>query len=144
MKKYNIRVNGSLYQVEVEEITDGHGKDKRRAKTASGPTNVHEAVMTALGPGSDDFGKSASEHGKTDERSAASGGQTNIEAPLPGKVLDVRVSAGQEVKEGDILVILEAMKMENEIQAPVSGTVVSVNAVKGASVSAGDLLAVIR
>ena len=62
---------------------------------------------------------------------------------MPGTILDVKVAAGQAVKKGDILVILEAMKMENEIMAPQDGTVASVPAKKGDSVNPGDLLAVI-
>ena len=66
-----------------------------------------------------------------------------ISAPLPGNILDVKVSNGASVKKGDILCILEAMKMENEIVAPVDGTIVAINATKGSSVNTGDLLFVI-
>lgn len=75
--------------------------------------------------------------------SAASADGEKVNAPLPGNVLDVKVSKGVSVKKGDILCILEAMKMENEIVAPVDGTVVDVKATKGASVNTGDLLFVI-
>ncbi|HZX46742.1 MAG TPA: biotin/lipoyl-containing protein, partial [Clostridia bacterium] len=70
---------------------------------------------------------------------APAGAQT-ITAPMPGTVLDVKVKEGQSVKQGDVLVILEAMKMENEIFAPADGTVASVNVSAGASVNAGDVL----
>ena len=66
-----------------------------------------------------------------------------INAPLPGNVLDVKVAVGASVKKGDILCILEAMKMENEIVAPIDGTVATVAATKGSSVNTGDLLFVI-
>ena len=62
---------------------------------------------------------------------------------MPGTILDVKVSAGQAVKSGDVLMILEAMKMENEIMAPKDGTVTSVSASKGASVQSGDVLCTI-
>ena len=62
---------------------------------------------------------------------------------MPGNILDVRVKAGDAVKAGDVLLILEAMKMENEIMAPVAGTVSAVNVTKGASVNSGDVLCVI-
>ena len=75
--------------------------------------------------------------------SNASADGEKVNAPLPGNVLDVKVSKGAAVKKGDILCILEAMKMENEIVAPVDGTVVDVKATKGASVNTGDLLFVI-
>ena len=71
---------------------------------------------------------------------AAPAGATTVNAPMPGTILDIKVSAGQAVKKGDLLVILEAMKMENEIMAPCDGTIASVNATKGASVNSGDLL----
>ena len=71
---------------------------------------------------------------------AAPAGAEVISAPMPGNINDVRVSAGQQVKKGDILVILEAMKMENEIMAPHDGTVASVNVNKGATVNTGDTL----
>nr|WP_207711551.1 biotin/lipoyl-containing protein [Sulfobacillus harzensis] len=76
---------------------------------------------------------------------AASGkaGGTLVEAPLPGMVLDVKVAAGQSVEEGQVLVILEAMKMENEIIAPRAGAVTQVAVEKGSSVAVGDLLVVL-
>jgi glutaconyl-CoA decarboxylase len=63
---------------------------------------------------------------------------------MPGTILDVKVSAGQSVNAGDVLLILEAMKMENEIKAPAAGTVDSVPAAKGASVNSGDVLVVLK
>ena len=70
------------------------------------------------------------------------GGQ-KVNAPMPGTILEVRVTEGATVKKGDILLILEAMKMENEIMAPCDGTVASVSVTKGASVESGTLLCVI-
>ena len=66
-----------------------------------------------------------------------------MSAPMPGTILDIKVSEGDTVASGDVLLILEAMKMENEIMAPVGGKVVSVNTSKGASVNPGDVLIVI-
>ncbi len=74
---------------------------------------------------------------------AAPAGGEKVSAPMPGTILDVRVSNGQTVKKGDILFILEAMKMENEIMAPCGGTIASVSATKGAAVDSGALLCVI-
>lgn len=121
MKRYNIKVNGSMYEVEVEEITATVAENR-------GPTNVHEAVRTVLGPA------------PSAPAPKTGGNETVISAPMPGTVLDVRVTAGQSVSAGDVLVILEAMKMENEILAPESGVVSTVSATKGSAVNAGDVL----
>ena len=77
-------------------------------------------------------------------QTAAPAGATQITAPMPGTILSVNVSAGSAVKAGDVLMILEAMKMENEILAPCDGTVASVQTSKGASVESGTLLCVVQ
>ena len=69
---------------------------------------------------------------------------TEIKAPMPGTILDVKVSAGTKVKKGDTLFVLEAMKMENEISAPADGVVVQIQTAKGSSVNTGDILAVMQ
>ena len=74
---------------------------------------------------------------------AAPAGGEKVTSPMPGTILDVKVSNGASVKKGDILFILEAMKMENEIMAPCDGTIASVSVTKGASVESGSLLCVI-
>ena len=70
----------------------------------------------------------------------AAAGKETVKAPMPGTINAVKVSNGQAVKKGDVLVILEAMKMENEIMAPCDGTVASVNVSQGATVNTGDVL----
>lgn len=117
MKKFNITVNGVSYEVEVEEIKDGVVAAPRAAAPAPKP------AAPAPKPAS-----------------AVPAGAVTIEAPLPGNVWKIMVKEGQEVKEGDVLIILEAMKMENEIYAPSSGTVASIHVTEGASVNGGDVL----
>lgn len=75
---------------------------------------------------------------------AAPAGGEKVSAPMPGTILDVKVSQGASVKKGDVLMILEAMKMENEIMCPCDGKVASINAAKGAAVESGTLLCVIQ
>lgn len=108
MKKYRIKLNGRVYEMEMEEITGGE-----------------EAVTL--------------KKEKVEEAPLSSGGET-ISAPMPGNILNVPVNTGDLVKKGQVLVILEAMKMENEIVAPVDGRVASVSVAKGQTVNAGDVL----
>lgn len=118
MKNYTITVNGTAYDVTVEE---GSG-------SASAP---------AAAP------KKAAPKAAAPKVSAPAGAQgaVKVNAPMPGKILSVKVGAGQAVKKGDVLLILEAMKMENEVVAPQDGTVASVNVSAGDSVEAGAVLA---
>ena len=113
MKKYKVNVNGTVYEVTVEAI-DG------AAPVAAAPAAAAPAPAAA----------------------PVAGGE-KVSAPMPGTILDVRVSNGASVKKGDILFILEAMKMENEIMAPCDGTIASVSVSKGAAVDSGALLCVI-
>ena len=113
MKKYRVNVNGTVYEVELEEITGA-------APAAAAPVAVPAAAPAA----------------------APAGGE-KVCAPMPGTILSVNVSNGSAVKKGDVLMILEAMKMENEIMAPCDGTVTSVAAAKGAAVESGALLCTI-
>ena len=114
MKKYRVNVNGTVYEVELEEITGA-------APAAAAPVAAPAAAPDAAAP---------------------AGGE-KVCAPMPGTILSVNVSNGSAVKKGDVLMILEAMKMENEIMAPCDGTVTSVAAAKGAAVESGTLLCTI-
>ncbi len=123
--KYIVTLNGTDYEVEVEESK--------------------EAIVTNVAPAS----APAAVPAPTPVQSAApapvqaSGSGTPVKAPMPGTILSVQAQNGQSVKEGDVLFILEAMKMENEIVAPVSGTVTQVLAAKGNSVATDEALAFI-
>ena len=108
MKKYRVNVNGTVFEVEIEEMT---GAPAAPAVAAAAPAAP-----------------------------AAPAGGEKITAPMPGTILAVNVTSGSAVKKGDVLMILEAMKMENEIVAPQDGTVASVNVNKGDTVNSGDVL----
>ena len=110
MKKYRVSVNGTVFEVEIEEMT--------------GAPAAPAAAPAPAAP-------------------AAPAGGEKITAPMPGTILAVNVANGSAVKKGDVLMILEAMKMENEIMAPCDGAVTSVSVTKGASVESGTLLCTI-
>ena len=114
MKKYKVNVNGTVYEVAIE-VMDG-----------AAPVSAPAAPAAPAAP-----------------VAAAPAGGEKVSAPMPGTILSVNVSNGQSVKKGDVLFILEAMKMENEIMAPCDGTAASVSVTKGAAVDTGALLCVI-
>ena len=124
MKYYNITVNGVAYSVSVEETAAGAAPVAAAAPAA--PAAPKAAPAPAAAP-------KAAAH-------AGAAGAVAVKAPMPGNILDVKVAAGASVKAGDVLVILEAMKMENEIVAPQDGTVASINVNKGDTVNSGDVL----
>ena len=128
MKKYNITVNGTVYAVEVEEA----------GAAPSAPAAAPAAAAPAPAPAAPAPAPKAPAPAP-----AAAGGQT-ISAPMPGTIFDIKVTPGQAVNEGDVLIILEAMKMENEIMAPEAGTVDAVLVTKGASVNMGDALVTLK
>jgi len=121
MRKFIVNVNGNSYEVEVEEVGAG---------TSAAPVVQAAPVQAAPAQAPAEAPKAAP---------AVPAGGTQVKAPMPGNVLDIKVSNGQSVNEGDVLVILEAMKMENEIYAPCAGTV-TVVASKGSTVNTGDVL----
>lgn len=110
MKKYRIKLNGRVYEMEMEEIT-----------------GMEAAAVTK-------------EEKPAEVKINAGAGET-ISAPMPGNILNVLVKAGDSVKKGQVIAILEAMKMENEIVSPVDGTVASVGVAKGQTVNHGDVIA---
>lgn len=122
MKNYRITVNGTAYDVAVEELGAGAVS---AAPAAAAP--VAAAPVAAPAP-------------------AASGaaGSITVASPMPGKILAIKANAGQAVKKGEVVMILEAMKMENEITAPEDGTIASINVAVGDSVESGDTLATLN
>lgn len=126
MRKFNITVNGKAYEVEVEEIGGAPSAAPAAAPAAPAPA---PSVQTA-----------APKAAPAPAPAAAPAGGTSVQAPMPGTILSVKVNVGDTVTEGQVLCILEAMKMENEIMAPKAGKVVAVSVSQGSSVNSGDAL----
>jgi biotin carboxyl carrier protein len=137
MRKFLIRVNGNQYEVEVDEIRDGSVvQTVPVAAPAPTPAPAPKAAPAAApAPAPAPAKSEAPAASKT-----APAGAEKVTAPMPGTILRIMVTQGATVKKGDVLCILEAMKMENEIVAPKDGTIASINVQPGASVNAGDLL----
>lgn len=125
IKNYTITVNGNTYDVTVEEGASTGAPAVAAAPKAAAPAPA--AAPKAAAP-------------------AATGaaGSVKIVAPMPGKILKVNVNTGDAVKKGQVVMVLEAMKMENEIVAPQDGTVASVNTSAGSAVEAGETLATLN
>ncbi len=119
MKNYTITVNGNVYEVTVEE---GASTGAPAAARTAAPKAAPAAAPKAAAP-------------------SGAAGSVTVTAPMPGKILAVKASVGQAVKKGDVIMVLEAMKMENDIVAPQDGTIASVNAAVGDAVEAGATLA---
>jgi len=131
MRKFIVNVNGNSYEVEVEEVGGVVSAQAPSAAQTAPAAKPAEAAPAA-----------EAEPVKPAPAPAARGpeGSVKITAPMPGTILDVKVSAGQQVKKGTVVAILEAMKMENEILAPQDATVATVNVTKGQQVNTGDVL----
>lgn len=135
MRKFNIKVNGQAYEVEVEEVAGGFAPAPV-VPVAAAPA---PAVAPIAAPAPE---KAEVKAAPAPAPVAAPAGGTQLKAPMPGTVIDFKATNGAAVKKGQTVLILEAMKMENEIVAPVDGVITFV-ASKGASVNTDDLLAVI-
>lgn len=122
MKKYVIKLNGKTYEVEMGEVS-GSSVYVAPAATGSAPAGSAQNAAPVSAPAA----------------SSATGGDA-IMSPMPGNIIDIKVKAGDVVKKNQVILVLEAMKMENEIVAPADGTVLSVTASKGDMVNANEEL----
>lgn len=116
MKRYNITVNGKAYDVAVEEID---GDSAPVVSAAPAPAAAAPAPAAPVADG------------------------TKVTAPMPGTILDIKVSVGDTVEAGQAIMVLEAMKMENDVNAPCAGKILSINTTKSSAVETGAVLAVI-
>lgn len=128
-KKFNVTVNGTTYEVEVEEVKAAGGAPKAAPtpKAAPAPAPAPKAAPApAAAP-----------------KVAAGAGEHSIDSPMPGKIVKLVASEGATVKAGEVLLILEAMKMQNEITADADGTVKKFNVAAGQSVKAHESLVIL-
>ena len=133
MKKFIVNVNGRSYEVEVEEV----GGQLQTSAPTPAPAPVAAAPKAAPAPAP--AAPKAEAKPAPAAQSVPKGAEV-VEAPMPGTILDIKVNLGDTIKKGQVLLILEAMKMENEIMAPRDGKVTAINTTKGASVNVGDPL----
>ncbi|MGN9166052.1 biotin/lipoyl-containing protein [Tissierellaceae bacterium HCP3S3_D8] len=133
MRKFIINVNGNSYEVEVEEVSNEEMASRQVSPDVPrNPLPVEKKPVSKPQP-------------IVEERQVVvSDGQEVVEAPMPGNILRIAVSEGDMVKSGDILLILEAMKMENEILAPRDGKVASITTTEGSVVNTGEKLVIIE
>ena len=136
MNRYKVTVNGTAYDVLVE--------DMGAAQASYAPVAQTPAVIPAAAPVAAPQPVPAPVAATPAPAPApAPAGASVVEAPMPGKILKISVAVGASVVSGDVLLILEAMKMENEISAPAGGTVREIRAREGDSVNTGDVLIVL-
>ena len=128
MKKYTITVNVTAYEVEVEDMGGAAATAPKAAAPKAAPVPAAAPAPKAAAP--------------APAAKPVAAGSATISAPMPGKVLEVKVKAGDAVKSGDVLMILEAMKMQNEIMAPADGTISDVRVSAGQTVGTGDVMIV--
>jgi len=147
---YKVTLNGKQYEVEVERgeaqvisVVDAEqaGFEPPAAQEAPAPA---PAPVPAPAPAAPPPAPAAPAPAPAPAPAAAPPGADVIAAPIPGTVVKIPVSAGQEVKRGAVLVILEAMKMENEILAPKDSTIAEIKVTQGQTVNTGDPLIVLK
>lgn len=137
MKYFNITVNGVLYQVSAEEVSTP-------GVPAPQAPGVNTPVDTAAPAPPPEAAPAAAAPASAHVQPVPTGGEGLLKAPMPGTIVAVEKAVGQVVSAGDVVIVLEAMKMENEIYAPRSGTISQIYINKGDTVSAGDPMLLIE
>lgn len=133
MKHYTITVNGNTYEVSVEE-TNGVPVGNTAPIQAAAPVSSVPIAAPTPAP------VAPTPEAPAPKAGTSAVGAVQILSPMPGKIVGIKVTEGKTVKKGDVLLILEAMKMENEIVAHQDGTITSINVTVGQSVESGSLL----
>lgn len=136
MRKFVVNVNGNSYEVEVEEV----GGAPVSVPFAVRPIQAAAAVAPAAPAPAPAAPAATPAPAPAAPVSSGAAGAVKISAPMPGTILDIKVKAGDTVQKGTLVIILEAMKMENEILSPQDATVASVNVTKGQQVNSGDVM----
>lgn len=137
MKTYNITVNGVTYTVEVEEV----GATASAAPAPSAAPAAAPAAAPQAAPAAAPAPKAApTPKAAPAPKASGAAGSVTVKAPMPGNIIKVNVKPGDSVKKGDVLVVLEAMKMENDVCAPADATVASVEVSQGATVETDAVL----
>ena len=140
--KYVATLNGKKYEVEIERVDEYRPLDRGAQVSAPAPIlAAAPAPKAAPAPAAAPAPKAAPAPAPAAAPAAApsAGGQT-VEAPMPGKILDIKVKVGDAVSYGQCVIVMEAMKMETEIVAPAAGTVAAINVSTGDSVETGAVL----
>ena len=143
--KYVATINGKKYEVEVEKLEAYKSLDRNGVAAPAAPVlpasaPVQRPAAPAPAPGAAAPAPAPAPAAAPAPKAAAPAGATTVEAPMPGKILNIKVSEGQAVKFGEVVVIMEAMKMETEIVAPADGTVSKILVKAGDSVDTGAAL----
>ncbi len=144
MKNYIITVNGTSYEVSVEEAGAAAPVMPFAAATPAAPTPAAPAPAPAPRAAAPAPAPAPAASAAPAPNAFGAPGSISVTSPMPGKILDVKAKVGDSVSRGDVILILEAMKMENEIVAPEDGTIATIDVSAGASVEAGTLLATLN
>lgn len=144
MKTFKVTVDGQTYTVKVEELTEKTGSETANtAEREKSPVNRSDSTTTKAKEAAAVKDKPAVEEKKEEASAPPVEGGVSVKAPMPGSVIEVKVKEGDRVEEGDVLLVLEAMKMENELTASQGGTVAQILVKKGDTVNSGDPLIIL-